>query len=72
MGGSPQQVAAVMQAYGISAERHPIGKSGDHVIAHSSSIYFIDRKGRLRALLPFGRPAADVAHDVRALLQEGA
>jgi protein SCO1 len=70
--GSAQQVAAVMQAYGVNAERHPIGKGGDYVIAHSSSVYFIDRQGRLRALLPFGRPAADVAHDVRALLQEGA
>ncbi len=72
VGGSAQQVATVMQAYGINAERHPVGKGGDYVIAHSSSIYFIDRKGRLRALLPFGRPASDVAHDVRALLQEGA
>jgi protein SCO1 len=72
LGGSAQQVAAVMQAYGVNAERHPIGKGGDYVIAHSSSIYFIDRKGRLRAMLPFGRPAADVAHDVRALLRESA
>jgi protein SCO1/2 len=70
--GSAPQVAAVMQAYGVNAERHPVGNSGDYVIAHSSSVYFIDRKGRLRALLPFGRPAADVAHDVRALLQESA
>jgi protein SCO1/2 len=68
--GSAQQLAPVMQAWGVSAERHPFGTGGDYVIAHSSSIYFIDRKGRLRALLPFGRPAADVAHDVRALLGE--
>jgi protein SCO1/2 len=72
MGGGTQQVAAVMQAYGVNAERHPVGNSGDYVIGHSSSIYFIDRKGRLRAMLPFGRPAADVAHDVRALLEEPA
>jgi protein SCO1/2 len=72
MSGSEQQVAAVMQSYGVNAERHPVGKSGDYVIGHSSSIYFIDGKGRLRAMLPFGRPAADVVHDVRALLEEGA
>jgi protein SCO1/2 len=72
MSGSEQQVAAVMQSYGVSAERHPVGTSGDYVIGHSSSIYFIDGKGRLRAMLPFGRPAADVVHDVRALLGEGA
>jgi protein SCO1/2 len=72
MSGSEQQVAAVMQSYGVSAERHPVGTSGDYVIGHSSSIYFIDGKGRLRAMLPFGRPAADVVHDLRALLGEGA
>jgi protein SCO1 len=72
LGGSAAAVSAVMQAYGVNAERHPVGTGGDYVIAHSSSIYFIDRKGRLRAMLPFGRPAADVAHDVRALLQESA
>lgn len=72
LSGSPAQVAAVMQAYGVSAERHPVGSSGDYVIGHSSSIYLIDRQGRLRALQPFGRPAADIVHDVRALLGEPA
>ncbi|GAB3398525.1 hypothetical protein NX774_18535 [Massilia agilis] len=40
------------------------------VVAHSSYLYFIDRRGMLRALLPFGRPAADIVHDARALLEE--
>lgn len=69
--GSRQQVDTVMQAYGITAQKHPVG-ANNYVIAHSSYIYFIDRKGMLRALLPFGRPAADVVHDVRALLKEPA
>lgn len=69
--GSRAQVDAVMQAYGIASQRHPVGANG-YVISHSSYIYFIDRKGMLRALLPFGRPAADVVHDARALLKEPA
>jgi protein SCO1/2 len=69
LGGGAQQVAPVMQAYGVNAERHPVG-SGGYVISHSSSVYIIDRQGRLRGMLPFGRPAADVVHDVRALLGE--
>jgi protein SCO1/2 len=37
-------------------------------MAHSSSIYLIDRAGRLRALMPYGHDAADFVHDVRLLL----
>lgn len=69
--GSRAQVDAAMQAYGIASQKHPVGANG-YVISHSSYIYFIDRKGMLRALLPFGRPAADVVHDARALLKEPA
>lgn len=69
--GSRAQVDAVMQAYGITVQKHPMG-ANDYVLAHSSYIYIIDRKGMLRALLPFGRPAADMVHDVRALLKEPA
>jgi len=36
---------------------------------HSSYLYFIDRKGMQRALMPFGRPAADIAHDLALLLK---
>ncbi len=71
LSGSRAQVDAVLRAYGISAHKQPAG-AGNYVIAHSSYLYFIDRKGMLRALLPFGRPAADVVHDARALLKEPA
>jgi protein SCO1/2 len=36
---------------------------------HSSYLYFVDRGGMLRAMTPFGRPAAGIAHDVRLLLR---
>ena len=39
-------------------------------MAHTSSIFLIDRAGRLRAMMPYGHDAADFAHDV-ALLLEG-
>jgi protein SCO1/2 len=70
--GSQQQLDAVMQAYGISAVKVPMGGPGNYAINHSSYLYFIDARGMLRALMPFGRPAADIAHDARALLQGGA
>jgi protein SCO1/2 len=68
LSGNAGQVEAVRQAYGIGAARQPM--AGGYAIAHSSYLYIIDRKGMLRALLPFGRPAADIVHDVRALLEE--
>jgi protein SCO1/2 len=70
LSGTPGQTAAALTAYGISATRHPIAGGKDYVIGHSSYLYFIDRKGMLRALLPFGRPASDIAHDARLLLGE--
>jgi protein SCO1/2 len=70
--GTPRQIDATMKAYGITASKLPIAGSADYGMNHSAYIYFIDRQGMLRALMPFGRPAADIAHDVRVLLQEPA
>jgi protein SCO1/2 len=63
--GTHNQLAAVRQAYGIEAKKiaGPDGK-----FSHSSFIYLIDRQGRLRALMPYGRGAGDYVHDVRLLL----
>jgi hypothetical protein len=33
-------------------------------MAHTSSIFLIDRAGKLRAMMPFGHDAADFVHDV--------
>ena len=63
--GSEAQLAAVRKDYGIAAEK-AAGPDGSY--NHSSFVYLIDREGRLRALMPFGHPAADYVHDVDALL----
>jgi protein SCO1/2 len=71
VGGSVQPLARMRQNYGITATRKPVGDSKtDYTIGHSSYLYFIDRKGALRSMLPFGRPAADIAHDATLLLKE--
>jgi protein SCO1/2 len=66
--GTPAQLAAVRKNYGVMAERKNIGDS--YSVAHSSSVYLIDRKGLLRAMMPYGRSPDDYVHDVRALLSE--
>lgn len=66
--GSPAQLAAVRQNYGVMAKRKPIANS--YSVAHSSSVYLIDRNGLLRGMMPYGRLPDDYVHDVRALLSE--
>jgi protein SCO1/2 len=67
--GSAAQVDAVLKTYGIATKRMPGGSSAGYMMSHSSYLYFIDTRGMLRAMMPFGRPATDIAHDVRLLLR---
>jgi protein SCO1/2 len=69
--GTQQEVDAVLKAYGISATKKMVdGSKTDYTMHHSSYLYFIDRRGMLRALMPFGRPAAEIAHDAQLLLRD--
>lgn len=68
--GTPEQMARIRKDYGISATKKMVdGSKTDYTIGHSSYLYFIDRQGKLAALLPFGRTADDVAHDAAILLK---
>jgi protein SCO1/2 len=66
--GSASALAAVRKNYGVQAERKALGAS--YVVAHSSYTYLIDRRGRLRALMPYGRAPGDYVHDLTLLLKE--
>ena len=66
--GTSEQLAAVRALYGITATRHPT--AGGYVIAHSSYVLLIDREGKIRALMPFGRAADDYVHDLGILLRK--
>lgn len=60
--GTPEQLGKVRDAYGILAAKTSRGHD------HSTYVYLIDREGRLRAMMPYGRSADDFAHDVAILL----
>ncbi|MCC2957223.1 SCO family protein [Massilia sp. IC2-477] len=69
--GTPEQMAAIRKDYGITATRFPApAGQGGYQMGHSSYLYFIDKKGMLRALMPFGRPADEMVHDVNVLAAE--
>ena len=59
-------LAEVREAYGVTAVKEGTGPG--YAMAHTSSIFLIDGAGRLRAMMPFGRDAADFAHDIEILL----
>jgi protein SCO1/2 len=68
--GSQAQIDALLKAYGISAaKRVPGGDASRYFMSHSSYLYFIDRKGMQRAMMPFGRPSAEMVHDLTLLLK---
>ncbi len=62
----PEVLAAMRRNYGVMAEKVEVGDS--YGWNHTSSIYLIDRDGKLRGMMPFGRGAKDFVHDVRLLL----
>jgi protein SCO1 len=66
--GPPDKLAAVRKDYGILAEKKVKGTS--YLVAHSSYTYLIDRRGRLRALMQYGRGPDDYVHDLKILLAE--
>lgn len=70
--GTPEQLANVRKAYGIAIAKKSVeGHPSAYLVHHSSFVYFIDREGRLRAMLPFGgRTVDDITHDIRALLKK--
>jgi protein SCO1/2 len=65
--GTAQALAAVREGYGVTAARQ--GTGPDYAMAHTSSIFLIDRAGQLRAVMPFGHGPADFVHDIDLLLE---
>src|SRR5437868_4686663 len=50
--GQPQALELLRKRYGVTAQKLPAAGGADYAMSHSTSIYLIDREGRLRALMP--------------------
>ena len=64
--GTPDALAAVREKYGVTAVKR--GSGPDYAMDHTSSIFLIDREGKLRAMMPFGHDHADFVNDINLLL----
>ena len=51
-------------------EKHEGAAPGEYSMDHSAGTYVIDPKGRLRLFVGYGKAGADLAHDIRTLLNE--
>ena len=69
--GTPEEVAAVADAYRIYVEKTPMpdGEEG-YLIGHTATSYLIDSEGFIRVKFPTGTDPSVVANDVRVLLQQ--
>ena len=70
--GARAELGAVQKAYGVVA-RQVVSRNQAlaYAVDHSSSLYLVDRQGKLRGLVPFGTPADDILHDLELLLRMG-
>lgn len=63
---TPEALAAMRKRYGVVARKVP--QANAYGMNHSTSVWLIDRAGRLRAMMPYGHEAADFVHDLKLLL----
>jgi protein SCO1 len=66
--GTRAEIDVAQKSYGVSSKKE-VFASGGYAIAHSSSVYMIDRAGRLAAVMPYGHPVDDFVHDLQILLR---
>ncbi len=70
LSGSEEEIAAVAQAYGTKYEKEFFDSELNYGIAHTTIIYLIDTRGRIRAFYKLSAPPSRIASDMKKLLQE--
>jgi len=68
LSGSPDLVERVKRDWGLAAYPEGDPRGGSYTVAHPAAVFVVDRKGRLRLLIPPGAAVEDLASDLRNLL----
>jgi len=63
--GTPAQVRAVAEAWGVRYARVETGSADAYSMSHTADVFLIDAAGRLRASFPFGTEAGAIVEVVR-------
>lgn len=64
--GTPAALARVRAGFGATATR--VASGTGYGYDHTSSVFLIDRQGRLVGMMPYDHPVRDYVHDLRLLL----
>jgi len=69
--GTPDELTAVQEAYGIYAAKVPLENSATaYSIDHTARLFLVDGNGRLRLSYAYGTPANEIVEDIRYLLKQ--
>lgn len=66
--GKPASLEQMRKRYGVIAAKLEAKAGGNYGMNHSTSVFLIDREGKLRAMMPYGHEAKDFVHDIQLLL----
>lgn len=73
LSGTHAEIDPIVKAYGVSVQRRDLPNSAlKYTMDHSAFIYVVDPAGRWAEVFSPGLPIADMAGDIRHLLQTGA
>jgi len=70
MTGSEEQIATARSAYKVFYQKDDIASELGYAISHSSHIYLLDTRGRVRATFGEGIPVPQIVDTVQRLLAE--
>lgn len=68
MTGSEEELLGITTQLGIFYEKHEGTAASGYLIDHTATVSVMDQDGRLRLVFPFGTTGADMAADLRQLL----
>ena len=68
LAGDAQATRQAARAFKVFYQKVPTGKG--YTMDHSTGYYVLDKQGRTRLMFRYGQPVAEMAYDIRQLLQE--
>jgi len=70
MTGTEEELIKVTTPLGVYYEAHEGSEASGYLVDHTASIMVLDRSGTLKMMYPFGITGADIAEDMKVLLNE--